>query len=77
MKSKDINKMNDLELMDYFIFVAHKCVPEKLVNINNNRLDQDNINRIEKYRNYVTEYLECIKLLKKRGYTLEEIMSLR
>ena len=77
MKRKDLKLLNDDEMMKQFAWVSGRCVPEQLQGINLKKNDKKNIDRIVKYRDVVNDYLTCIRELKSRGFTLQEIMDIR
>jgi hypothetical protein len=77
VKRKELKILSDAELMDQFAYVASKCVPEPLVNLEYKKNDKKNIDRIVTYKNSVEDYIVVIRELKSRGYTLQEIMEIR
>ena len=77
MKRKELKSLPDIEMLEYFAWVSSRCIPDKLVNIHLEENDKKNIDKIVKYRDFVDEYLKCIKELKRRGFTLQEIMEVR
>ena len=77
MKRKDLKLLNDDEMMKQFAWVSTRCLPEQLVDLHFKKNDKKNIDKIVKYRDVVNDYLTCIRELKSRGYTLQEIMDIR
>ena len=77
MKRKELKLLCDIEMINYFALVSSRCIPDKLVDIHLKKNDKKNIDKITKYRNNVNDYLMCIKELKRRGFTLQEIMEVR
>jgi hypothetical protein len=77
MKRKELKLLDDKEMVNQFIWAAESCVPEKLIDMDQKKNDYRNIQRIVTYKNNVENYITCIKELKSRGFTLQEIMSMR
>lgn len=77
IKRKELKILSDNEVMEQFAWASNKCVPEQLIGINKKKYDRENIKRIETYKDNVVDYITCIKELKSRGFTLQEIMEIR
>lgn len=77
IKRKELKILSDNEVMEQFAWASSKCVPEQLIGINKKKYDRENIKRIETYKDNVVDYITCIKELKSRGFTLQEIMEIR
>lgn len=77
MTRKELKILEDNELIKQFAWVASRCVPQQFQGLEQKKNDKENIERIETYRNFVNDYITCIKELKSRGYTLQEIMEVR
>lgn len=77
MKRKELKLLSDKEMMEQFAWVSSRCVPEQLVDIHYKKNDKKNIDRIVAYKDIVGDYITCIRELKSRGYSLQEIMDIR
>lgn len=77
MKRKELKLLSDKEMMEQFAWVSSRCVPEQLVDIHYKKNDKKNIDKIVAYKDIVGDYITCIRELKSRGYSLQEIMDIR
>lgn len=77
IKRKQLKILDDNELMEQFIFYSGLCVPEPLVDLQYKKNDKKNIDKIVTYKKNIENYIVCIRELKSRGYTLQEIMDIR
>lgn len=77
MKRKSLKLLNDDELMKQFAWVSSQCMPEQMTDLQYKKNDKTNIDKIIEYKNNVTNYITCIRELKSRGYTLQEIMAIK
>lgn len=77
IKRKSLKRLNDEELREQFAWISSECIPSPLVDIHFKKNDKKNIDKIIYYRDVVASYTTCIRELKSRGYTLQEIMSIK
>jgi hypothetical protein len=77
MKQKiEIKKMTNQDLFDYFKAISSAAEIKPFEHIELKKYDSKNVKNLKGYHSTIATYIKCIQELRKRGYTLWEVMEI-